>query len=135
MPASRTSLRSQPTVHPHPLPFQCPYCDQPIPVERADETRRRIEARERKQAEKLSAKIRQELAWEKAQGEAAVQERIATLEATNSALQESMKERIAAAEQQTRAAVSQYEALAADQEQLLAQRLQDQAELIEREKQ
>ena len=46
-----------------------------------------------------------------------------------------MNERLAAAEQQTRAALSQYEALAADQEQILAQRLQDQAELIEREKQ
>jgi hypothetical protein len=46
-----------------------------------------------------------------------------------------MNERLAAAEQQTWAALSQYEALAADQEQSLAQRLADQAELIEREKQ
>jgi phytoene/squalene synthetase len=60
--------------------------------------------------------IRQELAREKAQGEAAVQERIARLEATNTALQEAMNERVAIAEQQARAASSQYEALAADQE-------------------
>jgi hypothetical protein len=49
-------------------------------------------------------------------------------------LQEATNERLAGAEQQTRAALSQYEALAADQEQTLAQRLQDQGERIEREK-
>jgi hypothetical protein len=135
MPASPASLKRQPTVHPHALPSQCPYCDQPIPVEQANEIRHRIEVRERDQAEKLSANIRQDLASEKAQGEAAVQERTATLEATNSALQESMNQRLAAAEQQTRTAQSQYEALVADQEQILAQRLQDHAELTEREKQ
>jgi hypothetical protein len=135
MPASSRSLQRQPTADPHAPPSQCPYCDQPIPVERADEIRHRIEARERDQAEKLSAKIRQELARETAQGEAAVQEKIATLEAANAVLRETTDERVAAAEQQTRAALSQYETLVADQEQLLAQRLQDQAELIEREKQ
>ena len=82
-----------------------------------------------------SAKIRQELAWERAQGEEAVQERIATLEAANAALREATNERVAAAEQQTRAALSQYETLVADQEQILAQRLQEQAELVAREKQ
>jgi hypothetical protein len=71
MPASPTPLRRQPAAHPHALPYQCPYCDQPIPVERADEVRHRIEARECGQAEKVSAEIRQGLAREKAQGEAA----------------------------------------------------------------
>jgi hypothetical protein len=135
MPASSRSLQRQPTNHRHGLPSQCPYCDQPIPVERAEQIRHRIEAREWDQAEKLSAEIRQELARQNAHGEAAVRERIATLEAANAALREAMNERIAVAEQQTRTAVSQYEALAADQEQILAQRLLDQAELIEREKQ
>jgi hypothetical protein len=135
MPASPAPLRRQPTAHPHTLPSQCPYCDQPIPIEHAHEIRQRIETRERDQAEKLLAKIRQELAWETAQGEAAVQERIAMLEATNSALQEATNERIAAAEHQTRAAMSQYEALLADQERIVTERLQDQADVIEREKQ
>jgi hypothetical protein len=134
MPAS-SGLQRQPTVDPYALPSQCPYCDQPIPDGRADEIRHRIEARERDQAEKLSAEIRQELAREKAEGEAAVREKVATLEAANAALREATDVRVAAAEQQTRAALSQYEALVADQEQLLAQRLQDQAELIQREKQ
>jgi hypothetical protein len=62
MPASPTPLRHQPLAHPHALPSHCPYCDQPIPVERADGIQRQIEARERDQAEKLSVKIRQELA-------------------------------------------------------------------------
>jgi hypothetical protein len=62
MPVSSRSLQRQPTVHPHTPPFQCPYCDQSIPVEQAKEIRHRIEARERDQAEKVSASIRQELA-------------------------------------------------------------------------
>src|ERR1700722_9342014 len=135
MPASSRSLQRPPKVHSQPVPSQCPYCDQPIPVDRGDEIRRRIETRERDQAEKLSAEIRQELAREQAQGEGAARERIASLEVVNAALQEAMNERLAVAEQQTRAALSQYDALLADQGQIIAQRLQDQAELIEREKQ
>jgi hypothetical protein len=50
-------------------------------------------------------------------------------------LQEATNERLAGAEQQTRAALSQYEALVADQEKIIAQRLLDHAELTEREKQ
>jgi hypothetical protein len=45
------------------------------------------------------------LAQEKAQGEAAVRSKIVGLEAANAALQESMNERVAIAEQQTRAAL------------------------------
>jgi hypothetical protein len=60
-------------------PIQVSLLRQPIPIEHADEIRHRIEARERDQAEKLSANIRRELASEKAQGEAAVRGRIATL--------------------------------------------------------
>jgi hypothetical protein len=87
MPASSRSLQRQATVHPQALPSQCPYCDQPIPVERADEIQHRIESRERDQAERLSREIRQELAREKAQGEAAVRSKIVALEAANTALQ------------------------------------------------
>jgi hypothetical protein len=76
MPASSRSLQRQARVHPHARSSKCPYCDQPIPIEQADEIRHRIEMRERDQAEKLSVEIRQELAREKAQGEAAVQQRI-----------------------------------------------------------
>jgi hypothetical protein len=93
MPASSRSLQRQPSVDPHALPSQCPYCDQPIPVERAEQIQHRIEARESDQAEKLSAGIRQELAREKAQGEAAVRSKIVALEAANTALQEAMNER------------------------------------------
>jgi hypothetical protein len=64
MPASSRALQHRPTVDPHALPSQCPYCDQPIPVEHAEEIRHRINARERDQAEKLSVEIRQELARE-----------------------------------------------------------------------
>ena len=136
MPASPTSLRHQPPANPHALPSKCPYCDQTIPIEHADEIRHRIEARERDQAEKLSAEIRQELEQRRAQGEAAVQEKDSHAGGRERvALQQTMDERITAAEEQTRAALSRYEALMVDHERLLAQRLQHQVELIEREKQ
>jgi hypothetical protein len=135
MPPSPTSLQRQPPVHSHDLGSQCPYCDQPIPADQAHEILRRIKGRERDQADQLSAKLRQDLAREWAEGDTAVRQKIAELQGLNTALQETMNERIAAAEQRTRVAMSQYEALAADQEQILAQRLQDQAELVEREKQ
>ena len=64
------------------------------------------------------------MASEKAEGEAAVRSKIIALEAANTALQEAMNERLAAAEQQTRTALTQYETLAADQEKIIAQRLQ-----------
>jgi hypothetical protein len=70
MPASSRSLQRQPSVPSHAPPSQYPYCDQPIPGERADKIQHRIEARERDQAEKLSAEIR--LARQNAEGEVAV---------------------------------------------------------------
>src|SRR5438045_7335305 len=98
MPANRPSLQRLPGPHSHALPSQCPYCGQPIPVDQADEIRCRIDAKEREHAGKLTADIKRLLALEKAQGDAAVQERIAALEAANAALQAAMDERIAAAE-------------------------------------
>jgi hypothetical protein len=135
MTANAASNGRQPGVHSRAAPSQCPYCDQPIPVDQADQVRRQIKARERDRADELAANIRLEVAREWAEGDAAVRQKIAALRAVNAGLQEAMKEQVAAAEQQTRVALSQYEALLADQERIVAQRLQDQAEVVEREKQ
>jgi hypothetical protein len=135
MPASSRSLQRQATIDPHAAPSQCPYCDQPIPVDQADQVRRRIRASERDRADELAANIRLEVAREWAEGDAAVRQKIAALQAVNAGLQEAMTKQVAAAEQQARAAMSQYDALLADQERIVAQRLQDQADVIEREKQ
>jgi hypothetical protein len=116
-----------PKGHSCAAPSQCPYCDQPIPVDQADQVRRRIHAKERDRAD--------ELARESAEVDTTVRQKIASLQAVNAGLQEAMTIQVAAAEQQTRAALSQYEALLADQERILSQRLQDQAEVVEREKQ
>ena len=50
----------QPPAHAQAPASQCPYCDQPIPDEHADEIRHRIEARERDQAEKAVSEAKTE---------------------------------------------------------------------------
>ena len=88
------SVRS-PKVHSD-AASQCPYCDQPIPVDQADQVRRRIQARERDHADELAANIRLEVAREWAEGDTAVRQKIAALQALNAGLQEAMTRQIAA---------------------------------------
>ena len=45
----------------------CPYCEQPIPNEKAEEVRARTEARERELSESITARLTQKFALEKAQ--------------------------------------------------------------------
>jgi hypothetical protein len=101
-------------VHSDAAPSQCPYCDQPIPVDQADQVRRRIKARERDRADELAASIRVEVAREWAEGDAAVRQKIAALRAVNAGLQEAMTKQVAAAEQQNRAALRDYDAIVKD---------------------
>lgn len=53
----------QPSVasvhHLHPVGDVCPTCDQPIPHERAEEVRRRLEDRAKQQADELTAKLQE----------------------------------------------------------------------------
>jgi hypothetical protein len=60
MTASPASVGRPPKAHSHAAPSQCPYCDQPIPVDQADQVRRRIKASERDRADELAANIRVE---------------------------------------------------------------------------
>jgi len=67
---------SQPSLHPtagkhlHIAGALCPYCDQPIPNDKAEEIRARFEAKERERVDALKALMNQQLAQERAQIEA-----------------------------------------------------------------
>lgn len=64
-----SALRSSPP-HIHTLGTQCPVCDQPIPNEKAEEVRARIEAREREVSDAVAVRLREQFAAERVQIEA-----------------------------------------------------------------
>lgn len=95
--------------HLHPAGDVCPTCDQPIPHDRAEEVRRRLEDRAKQQADELTAKLKADFDREAA--EVAERHRLETedkltaarREATALALSEAKKQ-IDAANAQSRAA-------------------------------
>jgi hypothetical protein len=59
MAAPQPAVRSsQPHIHISGL--QCPVCDQPIPSEKADQVRARMDAREREVSESVSARLKRQ---------------------------------------------------------------------------
>ena len=70
MVSSQSALRQRREPHIHIAGERCPVCDQPIPNERAEEVRARMEERERALAEAANARAAQQFANEKAQIEA-----------------------------------------------------------------
>jgi hypothetical protein len=69
MASSQSALRpTQPHIHVAGL--QCPVCDQPIPNEKVDQVRERVEARERALSDSVSARLKEQFAQERAQIEA-----------------------------------------------------------------
>jgi len=70
MPTRQSALRSVPADHPHIAGEVCPYCDQPIPNDRAQEILERFEASRRAQAETLKRQMNGQLARDRQQIEA-----------------------------------------------------------------
>lgn len=175
MPTPQNALRSVPGDHFHAAGEVCPYCDQPIPNDRAQEIQEKFKAETRAQSEALKRQMTEQLARdrqvieaaakatvEKAQSdnaaaiekikaealarettvraegmkaaEAAAQERINSLAATNTALQTANAEKLAEAERQKNEAVGQMEALKANMESAVNQRAQEIREALEKDK-
>jgi hypothetical protein len=119
MVSPQSVLRSSQQPHIHVSGLQCPVCDQPIPNEKVERVRARMEARERELAAAVSARLRQQFAAERVQIEgnarkvleqtrteaAAVLERAVkeTAEKVKSAREEGAKAGQAAAHQQIEA--------------------------------
>ena len=64
-PGARTSL-----IHIHIAGLQCPVCDQPIPNEKAEQVRARMEARERELSDTVTNRLKEQFAQERVQIEA-----------------------------------------------------------------
>jgi hypothetical protein len=149
-------------THPH-LHFageRCPYCEQPIPNEKAEQVRARAEARERELSEGLTARLTQKFALERAQiensaqalvdqvrnegvaaleklkGEVASREAAARAEGrkTAASLIGSLEVRLAEAERGKQEAARQVEALRAIHEAEMSRRLQETREALEADK-
>jgi hypothetical protein len=117
--------------HVHLADEVCPYCEQPIPNDRAQEIQERFKAKEREQAEALKRKMNEQLARERQQIEANAK---AAVVAANEALQATTAEKLAEAERQKNEAVSQAESLKANMENTVNQRAQEIRQAMEKDK-
>jgi DNA repair exonuclease SbcCD ATPase subunit len=69
MALSQPALRSS-QPHIHLKGEQCPVCDQPIPNEKAEQVRFRMEARDRELSDSVGARLKEQFASERVQFEA-----------------------------------------------------------------
>jgi hypothetical protein len=60
-------LKAEPTPHLHLAQEACPLCDQPLPADRLEEIKERIQTRERERAEEITARLETRFAREKAE--------------------------------------------------------------------
>ncbi len=70
MAVTQANLREAPAPHLHIEGERCPWCEQPIPHEKFDEIRARIEAKERERTAALESRLKEQVAQERAQAEA-----------------------------------------------------------------
>jgi hypothetical protein len=138
----------------------CPTCDQPIPNEKADEVRARLQARDRQLLEaavarearrfaaekqelatrhaelvaKLTSEVAQRVAAARAEErrtvEAGAQQRFTELQKANAERDLAWQEKFAGASRAQQEAVKQYEALKADTEQVINGRVQEAREAL-----
>ena len=64
------SLRPQAAPHLHIAGEICPWCEQPIPHDKFDEIKERIEARERERSAEITARLREQFAHEQSEADA-----------------------------------------------------------------
>jgi hypothetical protein len=76
----------------------CPYCEQPIPNEKAEQVRARWEAKKSELSETLTARLTQKFALEKAQLEASADARVDQVRSESTAAFEKMKNEFASRE-------------------------------------
>jgi hypothetical protein len=150
-----TSSDRRAAPHRHVAEERCPWCEQPIPRAKFEEISRRIAARERDQHAQLTARLKQEFANERASAEANAKaaleaQRAAAAQAAEALRRESeaklasarreaqqaaetlmatklaaLERSLEAAEQTKAAALEERAAVAAEQQALLGQRLQE----------
>jgi hypothetical protein len=134
--------------------LQCPVCDQPIPTEKADQARSRLEAREREVSEAVGIRLKEQFSREREQVESSMRAELERVQresalALATAASETLDREIAArdqgaatarneiqhlldqAESEKAVALRQYEALQAQQESIVANRVEAMREKME----
>jgi hypothetical protein len=133
---------------------RCPVCEQPIPSERADQVRARIEARERQVSESVSTRLKDQFKQEREQLQAGahalvekarqdsaaaieafrrdmVQRETAAREEGTRTAEAAARESIAQAGRERAAALHSYEALRSDHDAIVEQRVDEAREAME----
>jgi len=144
--ASPQPVLLQPEHHIHFAGQRCPTCDQPIPNEKADQVRARIEARERELTDAATSRASKQFALEKAQFEASAKAEIekvtreanvrvsAAREEGSKAAEAAAQERIAAAESAKQVAEADAKTAKENHETLMNQRLHEQRQILDKDK-
>jgi hypothetical protein len=148
-PITRSSQTHMHISGPH-----CPTCEQPIPSERVDQVRARIETRERQVSESVSARLKEQFTHEREQleadaratveraqldgaaaieavREAALQKEAAAREEGAKAAEAAAQALVAQADRERLAALHQYEALRSDHDTIVEQRVEETREAME----
>lgn len=146
MAASQPALSPSVRPHLHVAGERCPYCDQPIPNEKAAEIRARLEADQRKQTEALTARLKDQFAKDKEQvktvalaegkklAETAAQQKIDALTKRNAALQTTTQKQLAEAVQDKAKLLTQVNDLKANRDEEIAKRVTEVREAMEKDK-
>jgi hypothetical protein len=96
MSAQQASLRGVPAGHLHVAGEVCPYCDQPIPNERAQEIHERYKAKEREQAEAFAQHLNEQIARERERVEQVAKAQVEKIQSDSVAAVEAVKSEAAA---------------------------------------
>lgn len=155
MTISRSAIVGPTEPHSHIIADRCPWCDQPIPHEKFNEIKSRMAAEERERTAELERRLKEQVAREKAQADAnakaqieqgrketaAMLERVrqeasvkeaAAREEAKKVTEAAMAPKLAQAEHATKVAERQLQALQANHESTLNQRLQEQRDALEK---
>lgn len=123
--AVQTAFRSV-ADHVHSAAETCPYCEQPVPNDRAEEIREKFDAVQRRQAAEQKARLESEIAAVRTQAEEAKNAELAQMKLDNEAALQKQKDEAAL---QKAAAVEEGKALAnASLQQIIEKMTADQAE-------
>jgi hypothetical protein len=146
MASAQTAFSRSAHPHIHVADERCPYCDQPIPNEKAAEIRARMEADQRKQTEALTIRLKEQFALEKTQAqtaareegkklaETAAQQKLEALTRQNVALQTTTQQQLAQAAHDKSQLLAQVNDLKANRDEEINKRVAEVREAMEKDK-
>lgn len=127
-----TLIETQAVTAPSPISVQvvgdhCPYCEQPIPNDKARAIRARVEAEDRDRLAKLTDQVTQKFLVERETVVAAARDE------ARIAAEQTLAHKLLETEQATADAFSKYEALKAEHDRLVEERVQEVRETLEKD--